>query len=96
MESVAKKISKLSKEEEVQGIYLKEEQEAFIRDQIKAYAMKDGYNDGLEKGMEKGLEKGALNKQKEIVINMLNKNMDIKTISDITGLSTCEIEKLQK
>ena len=36
MESVAKKISKLSKEEEMQGIYLKEEQEAFIRDQIKA------------------------------------------------------------
>ena len=103
MESVAKKISKLSKEEEMQGIYLKEEQEAFIRDQIKAYAMKDGYNDGLEKGMEKGLkeghtkglEEGALNKQKEIVINMLNKNMDIKTISDITGLSTCEIEKLK-
>ena len=120
MESVAKKISKLSKEEEMQGIYLKEEQEAFIRDQIKAYAMKDGYNDGLEKGMAKGMEKGlkegiekglkeghtkghaegleegALNKQQEIVINMLNKNMDIKTISDITGLSTCEIEKLQK
>ena len=100
MESVAKKISKLSKEEEMQGIYLKEEQEAFIRDQIKAYAMKDGYNEGMEKGMEKGhaegLEEGALNKQKEIVINMLNKKMDIKTISDITGLSTDEIERLKE
>ena len=100
MESVAKKISKLSKEEEMQGIYLKEEQEAFIRDQIKAYAMKDGYNEGIEKGMEKGhaegLEEGALNKQKEIVINMLNKKMDIKTISDITGLSTDEIERLKE
>ena len=100
MESVAKKISKLSKEEEMQGIYLKEEQEAFIRDQIKAYAMKDGYNEGIEKGMEKGhaegLEEGALNKQKEIVINMLNKKMDIKTISDITGLSTDKIETLKE
>ena len=96
MESVAKKISKLSKEEEMQGIYLKEEQEVFIRDQIRAYAMTDGYNDGMEKGLKEGHKEGALNKQKEIVINMLNKKMDIKTISDITGLSTDEIERLKE
>ena len=99
MESVAKKISKLSKEEEMQGIYLKEEQEAFIRDQIKAYAMKDGYNEGIEKGMEKGhakgLEEGALNKQKEIAKNLLKEGIDIKIISTSTGLSKGEIEKLK-
>ena len=103
MESVAKKISKLSKEEEMQGIYLKEEQEAFIRDQIKAYAMTDGYNDGMEKGMEKGhaegLEEGhkegALNTQKEIAKNLLKEGIDIKIISTSTGLSKGEIEKLK-
>ena len=69
MESVAKKISKLSKEEEMQGIYLKEEQEAFIRDQIKAYAMKDGYNEGIEKGMEKS--KTIFCKSEEEILKIL-------------------------
>ncbi|HIU39760.1 MAG TPA: hypothetical protein IAB68_00455 [Candidatus Aphodocola excrementigallinarum] len=95
MESVAKKISKLSKEEEMQGIYLKEEQEAFIRDQIKAYAMKDGYNEGMEKGLKEGHKEGALNKQKEIAKNLLKEGIDIKIISTSTGLSKGEIEKLK-
>ena len=100
MESVAKKISKLSKEEEMQGIYLKEEQEAFIRDQIRAYAMTDGYNDGMEKGLKEGHKEGKhegiIESKKEIAINMLNKNMDIKTISDVTGLSENEITNLKQ
>ncbi len=58
MESVAKKISKLSKEEEIQGIYLKEEQEAFIRDQIRAYAMSDGFAEGHGKGLDEGRKEG--------------------------------------
>ena len=95
MESVAKKISKLSKEEEMQGIYLKEEQEVFIRDQIRAYAMTDGYNDGMEKGLKEGHKEGALNKQKEIAKNLLKEGIDIKIISTSTGLSKGEIEKLK-
>ena len=95
MECVAKKISKLSKEEEMQGIYLKEEQEAFIRDQIRAYAMTDGYNDGMEKGLKEGHKEGALNKQKEIAKNLLKEGIDIKIISTSTGLSKGEIEKLK-
>ena len=95
MESVAKKISKLSKEEEMQGIYLKEEQEAFIREQIRAYAMTDGYNDGMEKGLKEGHKEGALNKQKEIAKNLLKEGIDIKIISTSTGLSKGEIEKLK-
>ena len=91
MESVAKKISKLSKEEEMQGIYLKEEQEAFIRDQIRAYAMADGRKEGRKEGREEG----ALNKQKEIVKNLLKEGVDIKIISTSTGLSVEEIEKLR-
>ena len=103
MESVAKKISKLSKEEEMQGIYLKEEQEAFIRDQIRAYAMADGHaegkaegkKEGIKEGIKEGKNQGIIESKKEIAVNMLNKKMDIKTISDITGLSIDEIEKLK-
>ena len=104
MECVAKKISKLSKEEEMQGIYLKEEQEAFIRDQIRAYAMADGHaegkaegkKEGIKEGIKEGKNQGIIESKKEIAVNMLNKKMDIKTISDITGLSTDEIERLKE
>lgn len=115
MESVAKKISKLSKEEEMQGIYLKEEQEAFIRDQIRAYAMADGRAEGhaeglakghaeghaegraegLAEGLKEGKNEGKIESKKEIATNMLNKNMDIKTICEVTGLSKEEVEKLR-
>ena len=99
MESVAKKISKLSKEEEMQGIYLKEEQEAFIRDQIKAYAMTDGHAAGKKEGIKEGIKEGKLvgkiESKKEIALNMLNKNMDVKTISELTGLPENEITNLK-
>lgn len=88
---MAKKISKISKEEELQGIYDIEERQEFIQNRIREHALVDGY----EEGMKKGMEKGSLNKQKEIVINMLNKKIDIKTISELTGLSKEEVEKLR-
>lgn len=100
MESVAKKISKLSKEEEMQGIYLKEEQEAFIRDQIRAYAMTDGHAAGKKEGIKEGIKEGKLvgkiESKKEIALNMLNKNMDVKTISELTGLPENEITNLKQ
>ena len=99
MESVAKKISKLPKEEEMQGIYLKEEQEAFIRDQIRAYAMTDGHAAGKKEGIKEGIKEGKLvgkiESKKEIALNMLNKNMDVKTISELTGLPENEITNLK-
>lgn len=58
MEKVAKKISKISKEEELQGIYDIEEQEAFIRNRIRMHAARKGYDAGLEKGIEEGMKKG--------------------------------------
>ncbi len=100
MESVAKKISKLPKEEEMQGIYLKEEQEAFIRDQIRAYAMTDGHAAGKKEGIKEGIKEGKLvgkiESKKEIALNMLNKNMDVKTISELTGLPENEITNLKQ
>ena len=42
-----------------------------------------------------GEESGALKKAKETAKNMLNKNFDIKTISEITGLSKEEIKNIK-
>ena len=99
MECVAKKISKLSKEEELKGIYDIEEREEFIHNRIREHAMIDGYEkgqkDGIKKGKIKGKHEGMIESKKEIATNMLNKKIDIKTISEVTGLSVNEIEKLK-
>lgn len=66
MEKVADKISKVSREEELQGIYDIEEREVFIRQRIRQYAEERGYDEGLKagiadgtkKGLEQGLEQG--------------------------------------
>ena len=53
---------------------------------------KESYRHGLEDGIEEGSKKEKL----EIAQAMLNKKMDIETISEITELSTKEIEKLSE
>ena len=66
----------------------------------------EGYNEGLEdglnqgmtlgisKGINQGIAQGNIQKAKEIAIKMVNKNIDTKTISEITGLTEEEIEEL--
>ena len=49
-----------------------------------------------ERGIEQGIEKGAKEKSIEIAKNLLQKNIDIKIISDSTGLSIEEIQNLTK
>ena len=48
-----------------------------------------------EEGIEKGIELGKLQAIKKIAKSMLDKNMDIKNIIDITGLSEEEILSLK-
>ena len=45
--------------------------------------------------MSQGLEQGKSSRNIEIAKNMLNKGMDISTISECTGLSKEEIEELK-
>ena len=52
MENVVKKISKVSKEEELQGIYDIEERQEFIQNRIREYAKEEGYDEGLKEGMD--------------------------------------------
>ena len=51
------------------------------------------YDTGLERGIEQGIEHGSKQKELEIAKAMLNKKMNIETISEITGLTIDEIEK---
>ena len=79
----AKKILKEISEDERER-RLTELREKYIMDQ---QAVEDyGYDKGLEAGIKKN--------QIEIVKNMVSKNFDISTISEITGLNENEINKI--
>ena len=56
------------------------------REECEAIRENDGY--------ERGLQEGMLEEQQVIAKRMKLRDMDITEISDITGLSTKEIEKL--
>lgn len=84
--------------EEIQGI---NEVKSMLRTSIKKIkeeAVKEGLEKGLQKGLEKGLQKGILKGEQKKVYEMakamLNKKMSVIDISEITGLSVREIEKL--
>ncbi|MBE6153054.1 MAG: hypothetical protein E7166_02340 [Firmicutes bacterium] len=51
-----------------------------------------GIEKGIEQGIEKGIEQGIERSKKNIVMNMIKKNMDIDTIAEITELSRENIE----
>lgn len=50
----------------------------------------------IKQGIEEGIEKGTLNTKYDIVMNMYNDNMPIKTIAKYLNLSTNEVEKIIK
>jgi len=61
-------------------------QDAFAREQ----ALAEGLAKGLEKGLAKGLAKGKV----DVAKNLLSKGVDIKLISECTGLSVEQIKAL--
>ena len=110
MEKAKDKLVELSEDEELIGLYDKEEVERKIRNTIIQSAkmeakmeaereaekrFEDGMEKGLEKGITQGIEQGENKKTKDIARNMLKENIDIDTISRITNLTIEEILKLK-
>lgn len=62
--------------------------EKYIRDEAAALEF------ALEKGQKQGIEQGTEQEKIRIAKNMLEKNMDRNIISQITGLSIAEINKI--
>ena len=64
------------------------------------YAKKTSLEEGLAKGRAEGREEGRVEGREEernsIVLKMLQNNLPIQTICDVTGLSVDEVLKLQK
>ena len=54
----------------------------------------EGIQEGLERGIEKGIQEGRREEQIAIARSFKNAGIDIKIISDNTGLSIEEVSKL--
>ena len=88
---VIKELERLAMDEEFKIHY---DQEA-VRKKTENSIRKESYEKGLVQGIEQGIEKGMEQKNVEIVKNMLRKNIDIKTISECTGLPVEDINNLK-
>ena len=53
-----------------------------------------GYDDGYDDGKAEGIEEGAKAKEIEIAKNLLQKRVSLEIVSESTGLSIEELEKL--
>ena len=56
---------------------------------------KVGKEEGLKEGREEGLKEGAKQKSFDIAKRMLEKGIDIETISELTGLTAEEVSMLK-
>lgn len=85
------KVRKMSEDEKLQR--LADLREKAIMDEKAIYQA--GLNNGEERGKKLGREQGRAETIKEMAKKLLKQNMKIETISEITGLSIEEIEKLK-
>ena len=82
-----RRVEDLSKDPDFVGYY--DIEEALEQDLI------DAKLTGLHEGIEQGIEQGIKQRNIEIAKNMLINNININTISECTGLTIEEIEKLK-
>ena len=60
------------------------------------YAKETGLEEGLAKGLAKGREEGREEERNSIGLKMLQNNLPVQTICDVTGLSLEEVAKLKE
>ena len=83
MKKAKEKLVDLSEDTELVGMYDKE----IVDRKVNNTKLISAKNEGIKEGIDKT--------KKEMVINMLKENIDIKTISKVTGMSENEILKLK-
>ena len=57
---------------------------------------KKGHEEGKEKGLKEGRAEGVKQNSFDIAKRMLEKGIDIETISELTGLTAEEVSSLRK
>ncbi|GFI62482.1 hypothetical protein IMSAG049_01666 [Clostridiales bacterium] len=75
-------------------IRLTDEERLIERERGREEGLTRGREEGLTRGREEGLTEGKKKKAVEIAVNLINMNMSLASISQVTGLSKEEIESL--
>ena len=88
VEAYEDKVTDLNNQETFRSFMTYEEDQRLIQNTEKKMA----YEDGISQGISQGIEQEKL----EIAKNMLTKNIDISTISELTGLDADTLKKLSK
>ena len=52
------------------------------------------YEEGYGQGVEQGVEQGEIKKQNEMIKNMLNKNISLELISEVSNKPVKEIKEM--
>ncbi len=73
---------------------IKDKRSRFMTYHFTAFT-EEGHKKGLKEGMQEGREEGMQARDHEIVIKMLGKGLDAKTISSYTGLSEKNIKSIK-
>ena len=60
------------------------------------YARETGREEGHKEGKEEGIKEGAKKNSFDIAKRMLEKGIDIETISELTGLTAEEVSSLKE
>ena len=87
MEEYKNGVIDINNNDEFKDILTKEEENERVDRASLYYAHRDGFKEGIVSGIKQ--------RNIEIAKNMLTKNMEITLISELTGLTTEEIEKLK-
>ena len=84
---VGKKMVEISRDEELNGIYDREEHERRVRNSLREDALEDGWN--------RGKKEGSAKVKMEVAKNLIKQGIDEVIISESTGLKKEEIAKLK-
>ena len=68
----------------------------YARETGREEGLKEGHKEGKEEGLKEGREKGAKQNSCDIAKRMLEKGIDIETISELTGLTAEEVFRLKE
>ena len=82
---------KASEQDEVIGMYDKELHEERLRKSELREANENGIQQGIQQGRSEGIKEGI----EKTALNMIQKNIDLNIISECTGLSLDELNKLK-
>lgn len=103
LKKIIERIYELNANPNLWLLYDKEDLERQKRESIEIDSLKNGMilgkekgkKEGLKEGKEEGLKEGRQEEKIEIARKMLEKNIDVKFISDVTGLTIDEIDDIK-